>query len=85
MVYRRCQRSRRTPLVPRRLARGVTERIDGFGQMVIPMYEHEVEQGIRELLVDEQVEQRSRAACASCRGSRPSAASRRARPAPRIG
>jgi N-methylhydantoinase A/oxoprolinase/acetone carboxylase beta subunit len=34
----------------------VTERIDMFGQVVIPIYEHEVEQGIRELLIDEQVE-----------------------------
>ncbi|NQY90169.1 MAG: hydantoinase/oxoprolinase family protein [Deltaproteobacteria bacterium] len=49
-------RKHRTPLVPRSLARGVTERVDMFGQVVIPMYEHEVEQGIRELLVDEQVE-----------------------------
>lgn len=49
-------RKHRTPLVPRRLARGVTERVDMFGQLVIPMYEHEVAQGVRELLVDEQVE-----------------------------
>jgi len=49
-------RKHRTPLVPRSLARGVTERVDMFGQIVIPMYEHEVEQGVRELLVDEQVE-----------------------------
>ena len=49
-------RKHRVPLVPRRLARGVTERIDMFGQVVIPMYEHEVEQGIRELIVDEEVE-----------------------------
>jgi acetone carboxylase beta subunit len=46
-------RKHRIPLVPRKLARGVTERIDMFGQVVIPLYEHEVEQGIRELLVDE--------------------------------
>lgn len=49
MQYRR----HRTPLVPRKQARGVTERIDMFGTPVIPLYEHEVEQGIRELLVDE--------------------------------
>ncbi|TFH23451.1 MAG: hydantoinase/oxoprolinase family protein [Myxococcales bacterium] len=49
-------RKHRVPLVPRRLARGVTERIDGFGQIVIPMYEHEAERGVRELLVDEEVE-----------------------------
>jgi len=49
-------RKHRVPLVPRKLARGVTERIDMFGRVVIPMYEHEVEQGVRELLVDEQVE-----------------------------
>jgi N-methylhydantoinase A/oxoprolinase/acetone carboxylase beta subunit len=49
-------RKHRTPLVPRSLARGVTERIDMFGSVVIPMYEHEVVQGVRELLVDEEVE-----------------------------
>ena len=49
-------RKHRTPLVPRKLARGVTERIDMFGQVVIPMYEWEVEQGIRQLMVDEEVE-----------------------------
>jgi acetone carboxylase beta subunit len=47
-------RKHRVPLVPRKLARGATERIDMFGQVVIPLYEHEVEQGIRELLVDEE-------------------------------
>ncbi len=49
-------RKHRTPLVPRSQARGVTERIDMFGAPVIPMYEHEVEQGVRELLVDEECE-----------------------------
>ncbi|MCZ7534477.1 MAG: hydantoinase/oxoprolinase family protein [Acidimicrobiia bacterium] len=49
MQYRR----HREPLVPRKQARGVTERIDMFGQPVIPLYEHEVEQGVRELLQDE--------------------------------
>ena len=49
-------RKHRTPLVPRKLARGATERIDMFGQVVIPLYEHEVEQGIRELLIDEECE-----------------------------
>ncbi len=43
-------RKHRVPLVPRRLTRGVTERIDLFGQAVIPLYEHEVEQGVRDLL-----------------------------------
>ena len=43
-------RKHRAPLVPRSLTRGVTERIDMFGQPVIPMYEHEVESGVRELL-----------------------------------
>ena len=43
-------RKHRVPLVPRRLTRGVTERIDLFGQVVIPIYEHEVEQGVRDLL-----------------------------------
>lgn len=48
-------RKHRQPLVPRKLTRGVTERIDMFGQPVIPMYEHEAEQAVRELL-DEGVE-----------------------------
>lgn len=49
-------RKHRIPLVPRSQARGITERIDMFGTPVIPIYEHEVEQGVRELLVDEQIE-----------------------------
>jgi len=49
-------RKHRTPLVPRNQARGVTERIDMFGTPVIPLYEHEVEQGVRELLEDEECE-----------------------------
>lgn len=49
-------RKHRIPLVPRNQARGITERIDMFGTPVIPIYEHEVEQGVRELLVDEQIE-----------------------------
>jgi N-methylhydantoinase A/oxoprolinase/acetone carboxylase beta subunit len=49
-------RKHRTPLVPSKLARGVTERIDMFGTPVIPMYEDEVREGARSLLVDEEVE-----------------------------
>ncbi|MCP5092405.1 MAG: hydantoinase/oxoprolinase family protein, partial [Gammaproteobacteria bacterium] len=49
-------RKHRIPLVPRKLARGVTERIDMFGNVAIPMYEHDVEQAARELIVDEQCE-----------------------------
>ena len=49
-------RKHRIPLVDRKRARGVTERIDMFGQVIIPMYEDEVRQGIRELIVDEEVE-----------------------------
>jgi acetone carboxylase beta subunit len=43
------------PLVPRNLTRGVTERVDLFGNVVIPLYEHEVEQTVVDLL-DQQVE-----------------------------
>jgi acetone carboxylase, beta subunit len=43
------------PLVPRELTRGITERVDLFGNVVIPLYEHEVEQAVVELL-DQQVE-----------------------------
>ncbi|MBA4602657.1 hydantoinase/oxoprolinase family protein [Thermoactinomyces sp. AMNI-1] len=38
------------PLVPGELTRGVTERVDLFGNVVIPLYEHEVEPAVRELL-----------------------------------
>ena len=38
------------PLVPRHLVRGVTERIDQFGEEVVPVYEHEVVIGTKELL-----------------------------------
>jgi acetone carboxylase, beta subunit len=38
------------PLVPRELTRGVTERIDLFGNVVIPLYESEVEPAVREIL-----------------------------------
>lgn len=43
------------PLVPRDLTVGVTERVDMFGNVVIPLYEHEVEQAIQTLL-DKEVE-----------------------------
>lgn len=38
------------PLVPREWTRGVTERVDIFGNVVIPLYEHEVEPAVLELL-----------------------------------
>lgn len=38
------------PLVPRELTRGVTERVDLFGNVVIPLYEHEVAPAVEELL-----------------------------------
>ena len=49
-------RKHRIPLVPSQLSRGVTERIDMFGTPVIPMYEDEVREGARSLIVDEEVE-----------------------------
>ena len=52
MQYRR----HRIPLVPSQLSRGVTERIDMFGTPVIPIYENEVREGARSLIVDEEVE-----------------------------
>ena len=42
-------------LVPRSRIKGVTERIDTVGEVVIPLYEHEVRQAVQEL-VDEGVE-----------------------------
>ncbi len=38
------------PFVPQKLIRGVTERISMFGEQVIPMYEHEVQQAVADLL-----------------------------------
>ena len=38
------------PLVPRRRIRGVRDRISFFGEEVIPLYEQEAEQAVRELL-----------------------------------
>jgi len=38
------------PLVPRHLVRGATERVDLFGKAVIPLYEHEVRQSVKELV-----------------------------------
>lgn len=40
------------PLVPRRRTHGVTERIDQFGDVVIPLYEHEVRTAARKLIGD---------------------------------
>jgi len=43
-------------LLPRRRVRGVTERIDCFGKVVVPLDLEEVKQAIRELVEDEGVE-----------------------------
>lgn len=40
------------PLVPRRRTHGVTERIDHFGDVVLPLYEHEVVAAVRALIRD---------------------------------
>ena len=37
------------PLVPRKRTHGVTERIDQFGDVIIPLYEHEVVAAARKL------------------------------------
>ncbi|MEM3649660.1 MAG: hydantoinase/oxoprolinase N-terminal domain-containing protein, partial [Candidatus Jordarchaeaceae archaeon] len=37
------------PLIPEELIRGVRERIDVMGDIVIPLYEHEVESAVKEL------------------------------------
>ncbi|QQK75750.1 hydantoinase/oxoprolinase family protein [Salicibibacter cibarius] len=49
------------PLLPRSRVRGVTERVDQFGQVVIPAYEHEATSGVKELL-----EQDIEALCICC-------------------
>lgn len=43
------------PLVPRKWTVGVTERVDMFGKVVIPLYEHEIEGAVQEL-IDKDVE-----------------------------
>lgn len=40
------------PLVPRRRTHGVTERIDHFGDVVLPLYEHEARAAARKLIAD---------------------------------
>ncbi|RJT42795.1 hydantoinase/oxoprolinase family protein [Mesorhizobium waimense] len=40
------------PLVPRRRTHGVTERIDQFGDIVLPLYEHEVFAAAKKLIAD---------------------------------
>ena len=54
MVFRiRCIRLahiHNEPFVPKKLIRGVTERISMFGEQVIPLYEQEVQQAVSDLL-----------------------------------
>jgi acetone carboxylase, beta subunit len=40
------------PLVPRRRTHGVTERVDQFGDVVLPVYEHEARAAVKKLLAD---------------------------------
>ncbi|WFP79206.1 hydantoinase/oxoprolinase family protein [Mesorhizobium sp. WSM4906] len=40
------------PLVPRRRTHGVTERIDQFGDVILPLYEHEVHAAAKTLIAD---------------------------------
>ncbi|RWM27435.1 hydantoinase/oxoprolinase family protein [Mesorhizobium sp.] len=40
------------PLVPRRRTHGVTERIDQFGDVILPLYEHEAHAAARKLIAD---------------------------------
>ena len=40
------------PLVPRRRTHGVTERIDQFGDIILPLYEHEVHAAAKKLIAD---------------------------------
>ena len=41
------------PLVPRKWTVGVTERVDLFGNVVIPLYEHEIRPAIQKLIDDD--------------------------------
>jgi len=40
------------PLVPRRRTHGVTERVDQFGDIILPLYEHEVHAAAKKLIAD---------------------------------
>jgi N-methylhydantoinase A len=44
--------SKPQPIVPKRLIRGVSERVDCFGEIVVPLNEEESARAIRELLAD---------------------------------
>ena len=41
-----------TPIVPKRLIRGVSERVDCFGKVVVPLNEDQAAQAVRELLAE---------------------------------
>lgn len=43
------------PLIPRKLIKGVTERIDSMGEVIIPLKEEDIRQAVKELL-EEKVE-----------------------------
>jgi N-methylhydantoinase A len=44
--------SKPRPIVPKRLIRGVSERVDCFGEVVVPLNEQEAEAAVRELLAE---------------------------------
>jgi N-methylhydantoinase A len=44
--------SKPVPIVPKRLIRGVSERVDCFGEVVVPLNENEAEDAIRTLLAE---------------------------------
>ncbi len=46
----KCTHIHNEPFVPKKLIRGVTERISMFGEQVIPLYENEVQQAVSDLL-----------------------------------
>lgn len=49
-TYRMVLRKHAEPLVPKKLIKGVTERIDLFGNVRIPLYEDDVSEGVTKLL-----------------------------------
>jgi N-methylhydantoinase A len=44
--------SKPAPIVPKRLIRGVSERVDCFGEIVVPLNENEAEEAIRQLVAE---------------------------------
>jgi N-methylhydantoinase A/oxoprolinase/acetone carboxylase beta subunit len=52
-IFHIVYRKHNEPLVPKKFIWGITERVDLFGKVIIPLYEHEVVEAAKELMKDE--------------------------------